>query len=207
MARASRADAERHRASIEAASARLFLEHGRQAVTVARVMADAGLTHGGFYGHFASKDELLAVACQRSFEETARRWAERLASADGDFSQIRHALLAPYLTTAHRDDAREGCAAAALTGDVAREAEGKPVRAAYVAGVREMVETWRSVQPDPDNPATAQRALAEVAMLIGAISMARATSGDPLSDAVIEAVRHQLLDTGSGPASPAPDSA
>ncbi|MFJ5383864.1 TetR family transcriptional regulator, partial [Cupriavidus sp. CER94] len=58
MARASRAVADQHRTAIEAASARLFRQYGLHGVTVAQVMADAGLTHGGFYGHFSSKDDL-----------------------------------------------------------------------------------------------------------------------------------------------------
>lgn len=194
MARASRAAAEQHRIQIEQASSRLFREHGLHAVTVARVMADAGLTHGGFYGHFTSKDDLAAVACARAFEDGAQRWAERIAIANGDASAARRNILAPYLTALHRDDAGQGCAAAALTGDVARAPADKPVRQAYVAGIRKMVDDWRSTMPNADDPATQDQALAEIALLVGTIAIARAAAGDPLSDAFIEAARRQLLD-------------
>ena len=81
MARASRAVADQHRTAIEASSARLFRQHGLHGVSVAQVMADAGLTHGGFYGHFASKDELAAVACQRAFDDSNARWQRIVAQA------------------------------------------------------------------------------------------------------------------------------
>ncbi|WP_392388540.1 TetR/AcrR family transcriptional regulator [Cupriavidus campinensis] len=98
MARASRAVASQHKAAIEAASAKLIRERGPHAVSVAEIMANAGLTHGGFYGHFASKDDLVAVACRRAFEEGDQRWDRRIAGAGGDHQAARRALVAAYLT-------------------------------------------------------------------------------------------------------------
>ena len=74
MPRVSREQTDKNRLLIEAASARLFKEHGFDGVSVADIMASAGLTHGGFYGHFESKDELAALACAKAFEESAARW-------------------------------------------------------------------------------------------------------------------------------------
>jgi TetR/AcrR family transcriptional repressor of nem operon len=68
MPRVSREQADKNRAVIEAASARLFKEHGINGISAADIMATAGLTHGGFYGHFDSKVELAAIACARAFE-------------------------------------------------------------------------------------------------------------------------------------------
>jgi TetR/AcrR family transcriptional repressor of nem operon len=195
MARASRAVAEQHKAAIEAVSARLVREHGLHGVSVAQVMADAGLTHGGFYGHFASKDELVARACALAFEESAGRWQHRIDQAQGDRQAARQSLVDQYLTTAHRDAAGDGCAAPALTGDVAREASGKPVHAAYLQGLKTLLGLWESTAPDDDNGDDAARdaALSELAMLVGAMTMARATRGDALSDEILDAVRARLL--------------
>jgi len=195
MARASRAVAEQHKAAIEAVSARLVREHGLHGVSVAQVMADAGLTHGGFYGHFASKDELVARACALAFEESAGRWQHRIDQAQGDRQAARQSLVDQYLTTAHRDAAGDGCAAPALSGDVAREASGKPVHAAYLQGLKTLLGLWESTAPDDDNGDDAARdvALSELAMLVGAMTMARATRGDALSDEILDAVRARLL--------------
>jgi len=199
MARASRAVAEQHKAAIEEVSARLFREHGLHGVSVAQVMADAGLTHGGFYGHFASKDELVARACALAFEESAGSWRHRIDQAHGDRQAARHSLVDHYLTTAHRDATGDGCAASALAGDVAREASGKPIHAAYTQGLKTLIDIWKSTAPDhetnaaDDDEAAHGAALAEVAMLIGAITMARATRDDALSSEILDAARARLL--------------
>jgi len=198
MARASRAVAGQHKAAIEEVSARLFRQHGLHGVSVAQVMADAGLTHGGFYGHFASKDELVARACALAFEESAGRWRYRIDQAHGDPHAARRSLVEHYLTIAHRDAEGHGCAASALAGDVAREASGKPVHAAYLRGLKTLIDIWKSTAPDhsnetDDSNAAHGAALAEVAMLIGAITMARATRDDALSSEILEAARARLL--------------
>ncbi|MGO4306696.1 TetR/AcrR family transcriptional regulator [Cupriavidus sp. RAF12] len=195
MARASRELAEQHKVAIEQASARLFREHGLHGVTVAQVMADAGLTHGGFYGHFASKDNLVAVACQRAFEDGAQRWEHRIASANGDRRTARNNLVGSYLSPEHRDCAGEGCAASALVGDVAREPASKPVRPVYVDGVKQLIDIWMSTAPDGATDAAArQTALVQLAAMVGAMSLARATGGDALSQEFLDATRAWLLD-------------
>lgn len=200
MARASRAVASQHKAAIEQASARLFRARGPHAVSVAEVMADAGLTHGGFYGHFGSKDELVAAACRLAFEEGGRRWDQRIARAEGDLDAARRALSVAYLSTAHRDGPAEGCTAAALAGDVAREDADKPVRAAYLEGLEGLIDKWMSTAPaGTPAPEARQQALVQISAMVGAITLARATSGDPLSEAILDAARAWLL---GEPASP-----
>ena len=196
MARASRAVAEQHKAAIEAASARLFREHGLHGVSVAQVMADAGLTHGGFYGHFASRDDLVARACSLAFEESARRWRHRIDQAQGDRQAARRNLVEQYLSTTHRDTAGRGCAASALAGDVAREAADKPVHDAYQQGIKTLLDIWKSTAPDADGTDTSHsKALVEIATLVGAITIARATRGDALSDDILAAAQVTLLAT------------
>src|ERR1700742_973113 len=79
MPRASRQQVDHHRAAITEASARLFREHGIDNVSVAQLMAAAGLTHGGFYGHFESKDELAVESCRWAFNRSTERWKKRIA--------------------------------------------------------------------------------------------------------------------------------
>ncbi|MFP3755767.1 MULTISPECIES: TetR/AcrR family transcriptional regulator [Cupriavidus] len=208
MARASRAVASQHKAAIEAASAKLIRERGPHAVSVAEIMANAGLTHGGFYGHFASKDDLVAVACRRAFEEGDQRWDRRIAGAGGDRRTARRALVAAYLTPAHRDHAAEGCAASALAADVAREDADKPVRPVYREGLSALIDKWLSTAPaDLPEAEARQQALVEVSAMAGALMLARATAGDPLSEAILDATRAWLLGEDAAEAAPEPSPA
>ncbi|UIF90392.1 TetR/AcrR family transcriptional regulator [Cupriavidus sp. UYPR2.512] len=193
MARVSREQTDKNREAIEQASSRLFRERGLNGVSVAELMADAGLTHGGFYGHFASKDALAAQACKRAFEESTARWERRLARAGGDRKVMLANLVEPYLTAAHCANPGVGCAAAALAVDVAREAAGKPVRQAYAEGLRAMVDDMAQTVESDDPQVRHDEALARMALLVGALTLARATDGDPLSGEMLNAVRSRLL--------------
>ncbi|PZX26037.1 putative transcriptional regulator, TetR family [Cupriavidus phytorum] len=195
MARASREQTDKNREAIEQASSRLFRERGLNGVSVAELMAGAGLTHGGFYGHFASKDALAAQACKRAFEESTARWERRLARAGGDRKAMLANLVEPYLTTAHCANPGVGCAAAALAVDVAREPAGKPVRQAYAEGLRTMIDGMAQTVASDDPQERHDQALVRMALLVGALTLARATEGDPLSDEMLNAVRAHLLDS------------
>src|ERR1700754_4029738 len=128
MPRVSREQADKNRAVIEAASARLFKERGLNGVSVADVMASAGLTHGGFYGHFESKDELAAIACAQAFEESVTRWRALTQDTQGAGEQaLVDALAKHYLSPTQRAQPGLSCAAAGLAVDVGREAADKPI--------------------------------------------------------------------------------
>ncbi|AGW93628.1 TetR/AcrR family transcriptional regulator [Cupriavidus sp. DF5525] len=193
MARASREQVERNREAIEQASSRLFRERGLNGVSVAELMAGAGLTHGGFYGHFSSKDELAAQACRRAFEESNTRWARRIDSAGDDRKAMLASLIEPYLSAAHRTHPGVGCAAAALAVDVAREPGDKPVRQAYLEGFKEMAGSMAKTVESDDPQVRHEEALVRMAVLIGALTLARATDGDPVSDEMLKVVRTRLL--------------
>lgn len=205
MARASRAVADQHRTAIEEASARLFRQHGLHGVTVAQVMASAGLTHGGFYNHFASKDELVAIGCARAFSDAAVRWEQKITQHGDDRHAVRRQLMEHYLSEAHRDAPENGCPASALAGDVAREPAGKPVRQAYLDGIGQLLTAWKPLalpedddaDADADAGSTHRTALVELATLVGAILLARATAGDAISDDILAAARAWLLETES----------
>lgn len=190
MPRVSREQTDTNRAAIEAVSARLFREQGLHGVSVADLMAAVGLTHGGFYGHFASKDMLAAVACQHAFDQAARRRTRQLKSPDDGQSPLS-TYAENYLSARHRDHVGRGCPAVALAGDVARESNDKPVRAAYLAGVKGMLDGIEAMSPHQGvgTQHQHQQALLQLAALVGAVTLARATKGDAISDDILAAVR------------------
>lgn len=191
MPRVSKAQAEQNRHAIEDASAQLFREKGINGVSVADVMAAAGLTHGGFYGHFESKDALAAAACAKAFEESARRWATR-TEGQPDPHAARQAIVDGYLTPKNRDQAGQSCPIATFAGDVGREEEGKPVRQAYLSGIRTAIDTLTALNQDKSSLAAREQAMVQLSTLVGALLLARATRGDGLSDELLAAARKAL---------------
>ncbi|MCX5496945.1 TetR family transcriptional regulator [Kaistia dalseonensis] len=194
MARASREQAEKHREQIVEAASRLFRERGLDGVSVPDLMGAAGLTHGGFYGHFSSKDALAALACAAGFDQFTDRIDQSMARHSDDAEGARQEVLSNYLSAAHRDNPALGCMTAALSIDVARSGDDSAVRKAYTAGVRKTIDELARLSPvrDDDADAAQSDALATMALMVGTILMARATKGDPLSDAIIEAARQRL---------------
>jgi TetR/AcrR family transcriptional repressor of nem operon len=190
MPRVSRAETDRNRDAIEKASSRLFRERGL-GVSLDDVMAAAGLTHGGFYGHFQSKDDLASTACAAAFTEAVDRWHGRIETASGRVA-AHAALIDKYLTPQSRDSAGTGCPLAALATDVARQREDKPVRRSFREGLERLLGHLTRVQPTRARRPR-ERALAELSTLVGAMILARATGGSPLSDEIMSAARQSLL--------------
>jgi TetR/AcrR family transcriptional repressor of nem operon len=204
MPRVSREQSEANRAAITAASARLFRERGIDGVSVADLMAAAGLTHGGFYGHFASKDALAAEACGAAFAHSVERWRKRVGDEDGA-AAARAALVEGYLSAKSRGSPGTSCPAATLAGDVAREPSRAPVRAAYLDGIEHLVAILASVQPSGPHarqrgaqPAQREGALADLASMVGALLLARATAEHAISDEFLAAARKRLLSVSVG---------
>lgn len=192
MPRVSRAETERNRAAIEDASSKLIRERGLS-VSVADLMRAAGLTHGGFYGHFQSKDELAAIACANAFAESARRWKKRVANAE-DGEAARAALVKGYLSARNRSAPGTGCPLPALAVDVARQGRDKPIGPAFNAGLEALIGILASAQPSTlDHETRRADALAQIATMVGAMVLARATDGLPVSDELLAAAREHLL--------------
>ena len=133
--RVSRAEAAQNRERIIEVAAKLFRERGFDGIGVADLMKSAGLTHGGFYGHFASKEDLMAQACARALEGSL---ATLQQAAERGGENALSAVASAYLSPAHRDRPGEGCVLAALGAEAARH--GSPVRSAFTQGVRSAVE-------------------------------------------------------------------
>lgn len=193
MSRASQADAAKHRAEVVNATARLLRLRGAAATSVQDVMSAAGLTHGGFYKHFRSKDELVGVAAETAFAELLQKLEDVIEELP-EAGRARTALAADYLSVDHRDDPGAGCANAGLATDAARSAEQSPLRQAYCEGfeavVARLTEVHRS--PNRDESEARQLALVYLATTVGALTLARATAGTAVSDEVLDAARRSL---------------
>ncbi len=193
MPRVSRKQTERNLEEITAASARLFRQRGLDGVSVAELMAAAGMTHGGFYHHFESKDVLAAVACTRSFDQTRERWNGRVEAADSDSAALA-AIISGYLDSSRRDDPGPDCAAATLVCDVARQPADRPIRHAFNAGIEALTAMLAGLFAKQRDDGRRQ-ALVTLSTMVGGIALARAARGSAISDEILEAVRGSLLAT------------
>lgn len=188
MGRVSRQQAnENHKQILEAAS-HLFRANGLKETSVPQVMAAAGLTHGGFYGHFASKEALSAAACQSAFAWLDDYFKDIAARHPGDPAAARAELIGNYLSPDHRDHPGDGCPAISLGADVGREPADSPVREAYRQGIEGILDILR----DDFAVASRSQALASYSTLVGALLLSRATEGSPLSDEILEVARKAL---------------
>lgn len=192
MPRVTRSQVEQNQKNVVEAAARLFRERGIGGVSVPGVMAEAGLTHGAFYGHFASKEALAAEAITHAFEQLAETYVSIAERHKGDPDAARQEFVKVYTSRLHRDTPGLGCAGAALGGEVARDEHRGPVRAAFAAGLKTMVERLRPLLSSGRKAATHEEALARVAMLVGGQVLARATKGHAISDELLLAVRDAL---------------
>jgi len=187
MPRVSRKQAELNREIIVEAATHLFRERGLHGISLSDVMAAAGLTHGGFYGHFASKEALATEACQQAFEHANQGWQEKISRSD-DQPAARQAVLGPYLSAAHRDNPGDGCPVSAFAPDMCHEPADTALQQAFIDGVEASLAVFAQLQDDDR-----QAMLAKYAMMVGAVTLARATRGNALSDEFLEAVRNTLV--------------
>ncbi len=195
MPRASRKDADQHRKDVIDAASRLFRTHGIDGVSVPAVMAEAGLTHGAFYGQFASKEALAEAACAQAFAQSHTLYQHIVARHGADLKAARTDFVKRYTAKSHRDDAGHGCPVAAMGADIARADSKGKVRSTFAAGVAAMVAAVQSLlAPRKSKKAARQEALAATAMLVGGLVLARATRGHEISDEMLAAVRKTLLE-------------
>jgi TetR/AcrR family transcriptional regulator, transcriptional repressor for nem operon len=157
---------------------------GTNGVGVADIMRSVGLTHGGFYAHFQSRDDLVAQAVAFMFTDLSERYARRTAGMSP--SQALGVYIDGYVSARHRDDAARGCPLTSITADAAR-GDGA-ARAAFDAGVRSIVDRLAAWLPPGTEPAEA-RAAALLSSMAGCVALARAVSDASLSDSILEAGR------------------
>ena len=176
-----------HERIVEAA-ARAIRRAGYDGASVAAIMKDAGLTHGGFYAHFDSREALLAEAADRAGAESVAT-LERVAAATRAPRTLQ-AMLRTYLSKEHLENPENGCPVAALGSEMPRQVP--EVRRAATRRIKEVIDLVARQAPDWGQPEAHERALAQVATMVGALVLARAVDDPKLSDALREAALKHL---------------
>ena len=171
------------REAILASAAALLCERGIKASSVTDVMKGAGLTVGGFYNHFASKEHLFAETVRNGAREV---WYRLLSSAAGDSPRERAmSVIRRYLSRKHRDNPEGGCLLPSAAPEIARE--GKRYRGALEAELSGFVALFANMLDA--GAESRERAIALIALLYGALSLSRAVAGTPLSDEFLRAAK------------------
>lgn len=179
----SREQMKANRQRILTEAGRLFRAKGFDAVGVAEVMQAAGLTHGGFYGHFSSKDDLIAQTVAHMFEPS-----DGAKSETADLS----AFIDAYLSPKHRQGVAAGCPTAALVADIRRQ--GPEARDALTSGVRSQIDRITAAISDTPSPEARRDATGAWATMVGAVIMARTLDDEALSDQILQDARAWIGD-------------
>ena len=178
----SREQAARNRERIVETAAQRFRERGFEGIGVADLMKEAGLTHGGFYGHFSSKEDLIAEASDRVLMGSLALFTKVAERSPAD---PLSAIASGYLTSTHRDKPGEGCLLAALGPDVSRQ--GPTVRRAVTDHLRAAVDLLAKLVPGKSKTARRQKAISTYATLVGTMVLARAVDDRALSQEILDA--------------------
>ncbi|MCC5809041.1 MAG: TetR/AcrR family transcriptional regulator [Ectothiorhodospiraceae bacterium] len=185
--RKSREEAAETRERIVKVAAKLFRERGVEAVGVAELMREAGLTHGGFYKHFPSKEALVAEACRSALIKAN----DGLRHADTPRTHDLEEVLSRYLSTAHRDHPGSGCAIAALGSEISRQ-EGEP-RRAIGEGAERMIRMIERLLRDEGLEPDGADARGIVACMLGGLLLSRALDDPEQSRAALDDTRTFVL--------------
>ncbi|MFI6808989.1 TetR/AcrR family transcriptional regulator [Streptomyces luteogriseus] len=185
MGRVSQTQAQENRRRVVETASRLFREQGTQ-VSVADLMKAAGLTHGGFYKQFASKEALVDEATAHAFGELARLHTARIGRHAGQREAAQRELINTYLSVEHRDNAAGGCPAAGLASDMARTS-GHEAHRVYAEGVSAFADALATDDQD---------GITRLCTMLGALVLARATKDSPLSEEILTTARAALTASG-----------
>jgi TetR/AcrR family transcriptional repressor of nem operon len=185
---------ETHARIVKKASVRLR-EKGAHGIGVADLMKDAGLTHGGFYAHFASREALVIEAFAYAMDRSTERWRKLAEQTPPD--QRLATIVASYLTPVHRDDPGQGCAVPTLGADIARESP--KTRKAFAAKLEQMIDMLAAQIPEQPPEAARKQAMAAIATMMGTLVLARIAGQGEFSDEILTAGRDAVLDRATAP--------
>jgi TetR/AcrR family transcriptional repressor of nem operon len=175
---------EQTRQRIIETAAKRFRKEGVEAVGIAGLMADAGLTHGGFYAHFSSKEDLVRAALEEASAQSQARRAAVLEKAEPGLQSLE-ALVRNYLRPAHRDTPELGCAAAALIAEIARHEPA--TRAAFEGRLGQLLGQFEAALPkNLTGELRTRRAIGIFGTLLGTLQMARAVTDQAMSEKILE---------------------
>ena len=179
VARYGKQHKEATRRRIVETAGRQLKAHGIDGSGVATLMADAGLTNGAFYAHFASKDDLVATAVADQLRAQREQYSTRPPGRDGVELMMRE-----YLSAAHRDSPEDGCPSAALLAEIGHSTEA--TKRAYTQGVLALADEIAGRLAPDDPPSARGRTLGLFALLIGTLQLSRALADPRLADEVLE---------------------
>lgn len=171
------------------AAARAIRRAGYAGVGVADIMKEAGLTHGGFYAHFPSRDALLAAAMERAGQDGAARLSQGMARRRAEGASPLRAWVETYLSDAHLTGCEQGCPVAALASEMPRQSED--VREVAASRVQRLLEAVQQVLPADVGDHAAASVLST---LVGALQLGRALGDNPRGRAVLASARQAVLD-------------
>jgi TetR/AcrR family transcriptional repressor of nem operon len=177
----------------------LFRKHGFEGASVERVMRAAGLTVGGFYAHFSSKEALLVESLRNFLQQRQTLWVAGLEELRGQ-EWLSH-FVRRYLNRQRRDDLKAGCLMPSLLSDLTRASP--EVQATLAEGLESLAREAQAHLADETGVTARQKALATIALCFGAMTLARATASQPLSDELLQAARELLLAEAEASPSPA----
>jgi TetR/AcrR family transcriptional repressor of nem operon len=180
---------ETHARIVKKASVRLR-EKGAHGVGVADLMKEAGLTHGGFYAHFDSREALVIEAFADAMDRSTARW-RKLAEATPPDKRLA-TIVESYLTTIHRDDPGHGCAIPTLGAEIARESS--KTRKAFAAKLEQMIAMLAAQIPEVPRKAARKQAMAAIATMMGTLVLSRIAGSGEFSDEILGAGRDAVLD-------------
>ncbi len=179
---------ETHARIVRKASVRLR-EKGAHGIGVADLMKEAGLTHGGFYAHFDSRDALVIEAFAYAMDRSLEHW--RKLAAETPPEKRLATIIETYLTPTHRDDPGHGCAITTLGAEIARE--GPKTRKAFAARLERMIDLIADQIPGVPRKAARKQATGTLATIMGALIMARIAGSGETSDEILSAGREAAL--------------
>ena len=189
MKRATTRSKEATHERIVETAARAIRRSGYDGTSVADIMKEAGLTHGGFYAHFPSREAMLAEAADRAGAEAVAASSRIAATVPPE--QALQSLLCAYLSREHVKSPEMGCPVAALGSEMPRQAP--EVRRAATRRIKEMIDVVARQSPDWGQPGAHEHALVTAATMVGALVMARAVDDPKLSDALLKAALKHLV--------------
>lgn len=184
--RVSRAQAEANREAVINVASRLFRERGFDGIGLKDLMKGAGLTQGGFYKQFASKDDLAALASRRAMESATRRWSSVAASS----SDPLRAVVEFYLSADHRGETGDGCPLVALGADAARQST--QVRTPFQDGIEAHLQVLEELMPRAGDIRADEKAMVVLSLLVGAVTLSRVMTDGDMSNRVLEAAVNEV---------------
>jgi TetR/AcrR family transcriptional repressor of nem operon len=179
---------EETRKKVVRAAAAAVRAKGPDGVGVAEIMAEAGLTHGGFYAHFPNKEALVAAAIEEAFGQSRRRFARMTEGMSPN--EALETFVDAYVSADHRNNPQRGCPISTLTNDLPRQ--GPLVRAAFDTGVANLIGRLEAWLPEGDTAARRSLASSLMAEMAGAVALARAVSDEALADEVLSGSRDRV---------------